>query len=341
MDYIRKKTIKGNEYYYFEYPLYDIRNKEKTPFSKYIGKKIPKNIKKILKKIFEEIAQFSLKGTCQNIKKYFPFEGIKHVEELRFWYTCLCHNLFKKDFALFQTIFYILFVLNSNRAEGSRVTRPDIEKILKRKKIKPRTNLDKEIINSINAINFAFSNKMEWNVKSIKKIHKILFHNLRSDIAGEYKTISNLVGDDVRGQIVATVPPEKVSKEIRDLIKWLNKQRKTKQYPPILALEFHWRFEVIHPFEDGNGRVGRILLNALLIEQGFMPVIFFSQNHKIYCDAISKARGGYNKKLAKCFVEQLRKTRINIEKYKKIGKIQGGSKQVGFWEIRGKNVRIY
>jgi fido (protein-threonine AMPylation protein) len=341
MDYIRRKTIKGNKYYYFEYPLYDIHTGKKTPFSKYIGKKIPKNIKEILEKIFKEVAEFSLEGTGQKIKKYFPPERIKHIEKSRFWYACLCHNLFEKEFALFQNLFYILFVLNSNRAEGSRVTRPDIEKILKRKKIKPRTSLDKEIINSIKAINFAFSNKMEWNVKSIKKIHKILFRNLRPDIAGEYKTMSNIAGDNIGGQIVTTTSPEKVSKEMRELVKWLNGQRKIKKYPPILALEFHWRFEAIHPFEDGNGRVGRILLNALLIKHGFMPVIFFSQTHRTYCNAISKAREGYNKKLAEYFVDQLRKTRTNIETYKKMGKIRGGSKQVGRWEIRGRSIRIY
>ena len=342
MEYIKQKLIKGNKYYYFNYTLFSLFTGKRTYLSKYIGSQIPFDLKELMLEFFEKnVAQSVLKGAGETIKNYFSYGGLEYIEKNRFWYICLLHKLFKKNFNLFGQLFYILFVLNSNRAEGSRVTRPDIEKILQKKIVKPKTDLDREIINSIDAINFAFSKQMKWNIKSIKLIHKKLFHNITPETAGKYKKEPNIAGDNIRGEMVTTTPPERVAKEMKGLIKWLNKERRMKKYPPILALEFHWRFEAIHPFKDGNGRVGRILLNVLLVKNNFMPVIFFSQNHQTYCSAIAKARSGYNNKLAKHFIEHLTKTKEKIKKYKKEGIIKGGSPQMGRWEISRGNIKIY
>lgn len=342
MEYIKQKLIKKHWYYYFNYTLSEIPGKKRFHLSKYIGLQLPPNIKDLLLDFFEkDVAKKAIENTSEDIKNYFYPGSLETIEKNRFWYSCLLHTLFQKDFRLFRNLFYILFVLNSNRAEGSRVTRPDIEKIINKNIIKPKNDLDKEIINSIDAINYAFSKEFKWSTRSIKLIHKKLFYNLDLEMAGKYKKELNIAGDGVRGEDVSTTPPKEVPKDMRNLINWFKNKLKTKEYPPILALEFHWRFERIHPFKDGNGRVGRILLNALLVKNGFAPVIFFSQNHRAYCSAIAKARAGYSKKLAKHFVEHLKKTRKNIEQYKKDGVISGGSKQVKRWEINRGNIKIY
>jgi len=107
-----------------------------------------------------------------------------------------------------------------------------------------------------------------------------------------------------------------------------------------LALEFYWKFEAIHPFEDGNGRVGRILLNRILLEQGYSPVIFFSENHLAHCNAVSKARKKRMLSLAKHFIESVKKTDRAITKYKNEQKITGGSSKVGQWEISQGKIRV-
>lgn len=177
----------------------------------------------------------------------------------------------------------------------------------------------------------AFSKEtMRWNQLTIRKIHKELLKDI--DItAGKYKTLPNIApGTDKKA--VQTTPPEDVSKEMKELMAWFNKY-KGKVYPPLHALEFHWRFEKIHPFSDGNGRVGRILLNAHLLEYGFMPVIFFSNNHQSYCNAIARAIGGYQKKLGIFFGEQYKKTRQAFEKYEQEGELTGKSSRIGEWSI--------
>ncbi len=317
MKYVKKKLIKGKRYYYFEYPQ-NIGGKKST-YTKYLGSDIPSNIKERFEEYFGELAAISSISVKQEDKRYFH-AGIDSIELARYKYRMLNHELFINELSLFNTLFYILFVLNSNRSEGSKVTRNDIEEVIK-KRIKPKTLIEKEVVNSINAINFAFSKNMKWNEKFIKNIHKQLFWNIHPEIAGKYKKVNNIVNNSL------TTDWKKVHGAMKNLLRWY-KNNKKKLYSPILALEFHWRFEEIHPFEDGNGRAGRIILNAMLVQQGYAPVIFFTQNHQAYCNAINKAIGGLKKQLAKHFTKSIKKTNIAIEEYRSEEVIKGGSSKV-------------
>ncbi|MBU0460445.1 MAG: Fic family protein [Nanoarchaeota archaeon] len=322
MKYIKKKIIKGQEYYYF---VYYLGLKNQSTYSKYLGVNLPDNLKERMQQYFQEIASL----VVPTIKTDY-FHNVKVIEEARFQYILQNHELFINEKQLFKTLFYILFVLNSNRSEGSKVTQTDIEKVISRK-IKPKTMIEKEIVNSIKAINFAFSDEMKWNAKSIKKIHHYLLHNL-DDFAGQYKKVNNIVNNST------TTVWQKVPQEIKKLLIWFKKNKK--MYPPQLALEFHWRFEAIHPFLDGNGRVGRILLNSFLVQQGYAPVIYFTDNHQAYCNSINKAQQGRSRQLAEHFVLSVKKSEKAIEQYKKSEIIQGGSTQVGKWEIQKGKIRL-
>lgn len=339
MKFIRKKIIKGREYYYFDYHV-NLEGNNKVHVTKYLGTTLPENIKELLERYFSEVAQKAIESASLAAIRFFPQHGINSIEQYRAKYACMQHELYQADKKLFGTLFTILFILNSNRAEGSNVTRPEIENIMKRR-IQPKTRIAKEIVGSVDAINFAFSKKMRWNSAGIKKVHKLLFQYLEPENAGKYKKVNNIVGNNVRGLLSKTTEWQEVPNAMEKLGQWFKDMKKKRIYPALLALEFHWRFEAIHPFEDGNGRVGRILLNAMLLESGFMPVIYFSQNHRAYCDAIAKARDGKKMPLGKHFVESVKKTYTAVEEYKKEGIIRGGSPSVKQWEITKAGIRIY
>ncbi len=93
----------------------------------------------------------------------------------------------------------------------------------------------------------------------------------------------------ILGAIFEPPPPEAVPFLMKTLVDWLKRERD--RLPPIRrATVFHLLFEVIHPFEDGNGRLGRILMNAVLIEGGFINVAF--RNREEYISALKKAEQG-------------------------------------------------
>ncbi len=100
-----------------------------------------------------------------------------------------------------------------------------------------------------------------------------------------------------------TTPPEKVEEEIKELINWY-KKNKGKLHPLLLSFEFHRRYEFIHPFLDGNGRTGRLIMNKILISNGYPPLIVYKENKHAYFNALEKSKEGRLKNYYQFMLEQ-------------------------------------
>lgn len=99
---------------------------------------------------------------------------------------------------------------------------------------------------------------------------------------GKYKSQANHV-ITVTGEIFYFATPEETPAKMHDLIEWFRKEKeKPNVNPIILAALFHYKFIRIHPFDDGNGRVARILMNFILMQFGFPPVIIKTQDKENY-----------------------------------------------------------
>jgi fido (protein-threonine AMPylation protein) len=338
---LRKKIIKGREYYYLETIVYQKDPKKQRTISTFIGPIMPpeKELKELIKSHLERILQLSLSTTGKDIQKFFPDNGLEAIERSRMEYSALSeYEPFKPDFQLFKTFFYLLFVLNSHRAEGSKITKKEVEESLFKKRYGRKKAIEIEIQNAIDSMNYAFSDKMQWNILSLKKIHKILLKDLHPE-AGKFRKESVTAPTAHEPCMSETTSPDRINTELKLLLSDLNRKL-GKEYPPITALDFHWRFEMIHPFIDGNGRVGRIILNAMLLKYGFSPVIFFEESHKGYCKGIEKARSGYVFPLASHFVKNLKNTHTTFITLKKEKKLAGKSARIGEWKIQLERPRI-
>lgn len=164
---------------------------------------------------------------------------------------------------------------NSNHIEGSRLTHEQTRYIYETNTIglvDGVLNVDDVIETAnhfrcvdliIDKANFIITENL------IKELHYIL-KNGTSDsrnnwfVVGDYKKLPNEVGG------MATTKPEDVEKEIKDLLSWYN-SLKNKTINDIL--EFHYIFESIHPFSDGNGRVGRLLMFKECLKYNIVPFI--------------------------------------------------------------------
>jgi Fic family protein len=104
-------------------------------------------------------------------------------------------------------------------------------------------------------------------------------------IKGEYRQTEMTI----LGALIELPPPERVPYLMESLLDWLYTEGKRLK-PIKVAAIFHILFEVIHPFEDGNGRLGRILLNAILIERGLINVAF--RNREEYLKALREGEKG-------------------------------------------------
>jgi Fic family protein len=104
-----------------------------------------------------------------------------------------------------------------------------------------------------------------------------------------------------------TTPPEKVKEELTNLVKWY-RANKNKLHPLILAFEFHKRYEFIHPFRDGNGRTGRLIMNKILMSAGYSPIIVYKDNKLSYFNALEKSKEGKLKNYYQFMLEQADKS---------------------------------
>ena len=112
----------------------------------------------------------------------------------------------------------------------------------------------------------------------IKQLHFILKNGTTDSrknwfVVGDYKKLPNEVGGKV------TTSPEKVEGEVKSLIEWYN-NIKNKTLNDII--EFHYRFEYIHPFQDGNGRVGRLLMFKECLKYNVVPFIIDEKLKMLY-----------------------------------------------------------
>ena len=169
----------------------------------------------------------------------------------------------------------IKLAYNSNHIEGSRLTEDQTRYIYETNTIgleKEPANVD-DIMETINHFQ-CFDYMIEYANNTldemfIKNVHKILKTNTSDSRlpwfnVGEYKSRRNMVGD------METTPPEKVKREMDKLLKEYT-ENKNITFDDIL--DFHVRFEKIHPFQDGNGRVGRIIIFKECLKHNIVPFI--------------------------------------------------------------------
>lgn len=109
---------------------------------------------------------------------------------------------------------------------------------------------------------------------------------------GRYKTAPNHVRT-ATGETFFFSSPEETPFHMEELMRWYDKEIEIRDLPPlILAATFHYRFIRIHPFDDGNGRVARILMNIILMMHGYPPAIIRTEDKENYYRALRQADGG-------------------------------------------------
>jgi Fic family protein len=106
---------------------------------------------------------------------------------------------------------------------------------------------------------------------------------------GKYKTIPNHVLTQT-GETFYFSTPEETPAKMQELIEWFRSEKEKPDVNPIiLAALFHYKFIHIHPFDDGNGRVARILMNFILMQYGFPPVIIKTNDKENYFSVLQQA----------------------------------------------------
>lgn len=183
--------------------------------------------------------------------------------------------------------FILKLTYNSNSIEGSTLTEPDTAAVLFDNVALPNKSLTEQLEakNHQTALNYLFEHLLQGkgiDEQLVLKLHGILMNGIRPD-AGMYRNH----GVRIAGVNLPTANYVKVPDLIPKVMEQIVDSKKD-----IIASSagVHSRFEQIHPFSDGNGRVGRLLLNAMLLQVNFAPAIIKQQQKQLYYTYLYKAQ---------------------------------------------------
>ena len=183
--------------------------------------------------------------------------------------------------------FILKLTYHSNSIEGSTLTEPDTAAILFDNAALPNKSLTEQLEakNHQTALNYLFDHiakKEKVDENLALKLHSILMNGVRPD-AGVYRNHAvRITGVNLPTANYMSVP--KLMLEVATQI-----TEKTKDIIRLSAI-VHSKFEQIHPFSDGNGRVGRLLMNAMLLKANFAPAIIHQEQKRLYYTYLYKAQ---------------------------------------------------
>lgn len=176
----------------------------------------------------------------------------------------------------------IKLTYNSNHIEGSKLTEEQTRYIFETKTIGvlPSDVQIDDIIETNNhfrcidyVIEHATEDMSEDFILTLQRLLKEGTEHAKIYGSVKYKTLPNTVGG------IETSKPTEVAKEMKDLIAWYNSLKKV-TFEDIV--EFHYRFETIHPFQDGNGRIGRLIAFKQCLKQNMIPFYIDDANKWLY-----------------------------------------------------------
>lgn len=166
-----------------------------------------------------------------------------------------------------------LFSYHTNAIEGSALTQKEVTALIERGKVPPKSPADiAEARGVVEAVAFVRKTKKPFSLALMRTLHRIVFKETKP-FAGRFRPrgIEVVVGDAAGNIVHRGAPSNQVEMLLKELVRWYTRNKG--KYPGILlAAVVHNQFENIHPLQDGNGRVGRLLMNLILLRHGLPPV---------------------------------------------------------------------
>jgi len=311
----KRKSGKSIKYYL----VHSYRNENKIEkIRRYLGSNLSKGDLKLKKEKAEKIILELLEEL--NTKVFFFTLSKKQVDILNNYTNKVkIFHLSKNEWKIFTED----FVYNTNAIEGSTVSEEEVSRILKKSKAEDSEEIEAKGV--ANAVDYIRKTKQDLSLELLLKLHKLCFKGSKS-FAGEFRNVNVIVRNSI-GQILhAGVPKEELSDYLEDLINWY-KKNKINFKPLVLAAILHNQFEHIHPFQDGNGRVGRLLLNFILLKNNYPPINIMLEDRQEYYKTLQEYSKGDNlKPTLEFLIRQYKKTLKEVSTIKKKRKLVGTQK---------------
>jgi len=278
MTYLTKQK-KGNNTYYYLAENIQVASGKRKQLRKYIGTKRPSETKlQVLMAQFEE--EVEKERTRMHGRHYLTEDEIGEIDKINKEFRKRYKTQNRTVQEQFDQNFVMAFVYNTNSIEGSTLSPKEVELLLS-EDIAPNKPLEDvlEAKAAQKTLEFIKKHKGKLNESLALKIHEIYFKDTKPAIAGKYKTHQNRI----TGSNFETTPPKFVITDMKNYFKEYNQLKKV-----------HWKLVRIHPFQDGNGRTARILMNFILNKNNYAMIDIKTKEKKQYFSALEKCHYNNN-----------------------------------------------
>ena len=310
--HIETRSLKKSKTYYLKKTIrikdrvYSIRTKiGKEKPTQEEEKKLVQTPNLILeKKILEKRLEL-----CTNYykPKYLDSSEIQRLEKTKHWELFFDLFLTESELQYFEETRRINYVHGTTAIEGNTFSLQQVDELLNRQIIPSSKSLREinEIQNYVSVENYVNEYSGKISIKFIRKLHELIMDNIDFESAGRFRRINSI---GIRGVDVAVSPAILIESELERIINQYYSNLQNAGHPFEEAVMFHYFFEAVHPFTDGNGRVGRMLLNFILIKKGYFPIIIRKTHRNKYLKALHSADINKDIPLIRFSIEKAKET---------------------------------
>lgn len=308
MVYIYKKNVGNKNYYYLRLS----KREGKKVIAKdvaYLGDNISdvkknldnlKNYQKEIRKANKSINKFlNYNYFLEKIKlkkiktdKFIQKDILEEIEAIKLHYNKEFDKLNNKTKKEIYKTFLIDFAFNTTSIEGNTITLKEAQKLLE-ENLLPKDKTLREVYDLQNTEKVFF-----WLLDKSPKINEKLLIKIHDDLLNKIDDRKGYRISEIRvlNSTFDATPTKYIKTDIKELINWFEFNKKF-LHPLVLATLFHHKLEKIHPFYDGNGRTGRMILNYILIKNKYPPLIIKKKNRNEYLNSLSNADLGKNEEI--------------------------------------------
>lgn len=302
---ITKSRIKGKEYLY-AYDHVFIAKGKRIRKNKSLGAADSLNdvvVKKRLKSFQEDLLIEEKKRRAQYWQnriqdtQFYKYTTIQKIEQIRTELYRVKEQMGPFANSAMETAFLVDFIYNSNAIEGSKLPRDKVAQL-----VTSGSKKNDEVGNMAKAI-YYMNHGFTMHISSIKAVQAIALAHEPYNVGFRKKRV--VVGDNFSEEEVTDW--KEIKTQLQELMYWFHDANKT-WYPPELACTFYYRFERIHPFADGNGRIGRLMMNQILKDHRYHPMIIWNSRRKAHMNAFTSYGRGKRAVYHAFMIDQFVKT---------------------------------
>jgi Fic family protein len=269
---------------------------------------------KLTVSIEAEAVEKSARLSCTRYNpRYLSSETVEQLELVRYTYKAFTDALTANELKKYEEDFEINYVWGTTAIEGNTLSLGDSRDLLLSGILPVEKSLREinEVQNFRHVMDYRNRHRGHVNLRFIKTLHALIMNNIDDESAGSFRR-SDIVG--ISGCDLRVAPAIEIEDELTNIINGYYNSAKAGGHPFEEAVLFHYRFEMIHPFVDGNGRVGRELFNYLLMRSRppYPKLLFLGKDRPNYIKALQLGNDEKYAEMAGIFADLIIKQRLNV-----------------------------